>query len=620
MEEEKEMAMRLMNQISISRRPDLDTLPRLFWSRVIEWSERTAMRQKKFGIWKDISWREYGEKVKHVALGLVQLGLERGDFVGILSENTPEWLFCDIGILTAGGVSVGIYASNSAHQVAYVSNNCGAKFIICGDEEQLDKLLEVRKSLPQLRKIIVVDMKGLRHFSDSMIIAFEELLGLGEDMAHRYPALFESLVHEGRPEDLAILIYTSGTTGPPKGSMISHRNLFFTAKASLSVNSAHLDDETLNFLPLSHILERLFSMVVPMTSGTISNFAEGMDTIAQDIREVSPTIFIAVPRIWEKFYSSLVLRVKDSTPLEKLAYKWAMGIGKKFAVYRSRFKKPPFYLGIVYKLAYWAVLKNLRKFIGLDRNRYSISGAAPISHDLLDFYRSLDIDIREGYGLTESTGAAIGHYPGGYKFGTVGKPLPGVSVKIADDGEILIKSPGIFMGYLGDSTKTGETVVDGWLHTGDIGQIDEDGHIIILDRKKDIIITAGGKNITPSEIENQLKFSPYINDAVVVGDRRKYLTCLIMIDDENTIIYAQDNRIPFTTYASLTKAPEINKLIQKEVDTVNQKLSGVETIKKFRLINIQLTVDDDEVTPTGKLKRKIVSEKFKDLIEEMYRE
>lgn len=616
------MAMNQLNKTVISRRPnlDLDRIPRLFWSRVEEWSERTAIRQKRFGIWKDISWREYGEKVKYVALGLVQLGLERGDFVAILSENTPEWLFCDIGILSAGGVSVGIYASNSANQVAYDMENCGAKFIVAGDEEQLDKILEIREALPQLRKIIIVDMKGLTHFSDSMIITFEELLGLGESMADRNPGLFEGLVHEGKPEDLAILIYTSGTTGPPKGSMISHRNLFFTAKASLSINSAHIDDETLNFLPLSHILERLFSMVIPMTSGTISNFAEGMDTIAQDIREVSPTIFIAVPRIWEKFYSSLILRVKDSTPLEKLAFKWTMGIGKKVAVYRSRSKKPPFYLGIAYKLAYWAVLKNLRKFLGLDRNRYSISGAAPISHDLLDFYRSLGIDIREGYGLTESTGAAIGHYPGDYKFGTVGKPLPGVSVKIADDGEILIKSPGIFMGYLGDPTKTGETVVDGWLYTGDVGEIDEDGHVIILDRKKDIIITAGGKNITPSEIENQLKFSPYITDSVVIGDRRKYLTCLIMIDDENTMKYAQDNRIPFTTYASLTKAPEINKLIQKEVDAVNQKLSGVETIKKFRLIDIVLTVDDDEVTPTSKLKRKIVSEKFKDLIEEMYRE
>jgi len=616
------MAMNHLNKIVISRRPDLDvdTIPRLFWSRAEEWSDRPAIRQKKFGVWKDISWREYGEKVKYVALGLIHLGLERGDFVSILSENTPEWLFCDIGILATGGVSVGIYPSNSANQVAYDMENCGAKFIVCGDEEQLDKILEIREALPQLRKIIIVDLKGLKHFSDPMVISFDELLELGKSMDHRAPALFEDLIPKIKPEDLAILIYTSGTTGPPKGSMISHRNLFFTANAWHSLDPPYLDDETLNFLPLSHILERLFSLVIPITNGTIINFAEGVDTIAQDIREVSPTIFIAVPRIWEKFYSALIFRVKDSTPLERLAFKWAMGIGKKVAVYRLRSKSPPIYMGLAYKLAYWAVLKNLRKFLGLDRNRFSISGAAPISHNLLDFYRSLGIDIREGYGLTESTGGVIGHYPGDYKFGTVGKPLPGVLVKIADDGEILIKGPAVFMGYLGDPEKTEETIVDGWLHTGDVGAIDEDGHIIISDRKKDIIITAGGKNITPTEIENQLKFSPYITDAVVIGDRRKYLTCLIMIDDENTMKYAQDNRIPFTTYASLTKTPEISKLIQKEVDAVNQKLSGVETIKKFRLIDILLTVDDDEVTPTSKLKRKIVSEKFKDLIEEMYRE
>jgi long-chain acyl-CoA synthetase len=343
-----------------------------------------------------------------------------------------------------------------------------------------------------------------------------------------------------------------------------------------------------------------------------------MDTFPQDIREVSPTIFIAVPRVWEKFYSSLIFQVEDSTPLEKLAFKWAMDIGKKMADNRSESKRPSTYLWIAYKLAEWSALKNIRKFIGQDRNRYSVTAAAPISHDLLDFYKSLGIDIREGYGLTESTGAAIGHHPGDYKFGTVGRPLPGIQVKIAEDGEILIKSPSVFMGYYNDPARTQETIVDGWLHTGDIGKVDKDGHVILLDRKKDIIITAGGKNITPSEIENQLKFSSYINDAVVIGDNKKYLTCLIMIDDENMMKYAQDNRIPFTTYASLTRASEVIKLIQKEVDAVNRNLAGVETIKKFRLIDLQLTVDDDEVTPTGKLKRKYVSEKFKDLIEDMY--
>jgi len=325
-----------------------------------------------------------------------------------------------------------------------------------------------------------------------------------------------------------------------------------------------------------------------------------------------------VPRIWEKFYSALILTMKDSTRLEKLAFKWATGIGQKVSEYRLNGNKPPFYLKALFKLADWTVLKNLKKIIGLDRARYCISGAAPISPDLLKFYHGLGIDIREVYGQTENCGPTSIHYENDVKFGTVGKALPRAQIKIAEDGEILLKGPHVFMGYYNNPEKTRETIVDGWLYTGDVGRIDEDGHLIITDRKKDIIITAGGKNITPSEIENELKFSPYINDAVVIGDRRKYLTTLIMVDDENVMKYAQDNRVPFTTYASLTKTKEVIELIQKEVNRANKKFARVETIKKFRLIHIQLTTDDEEITPTGKLKRNFVSEKFKEEIESMY--
>jgi long-chain acyl-CoA synthetase len=310
--------------------------------------------------------------------------------------------------------------------------------------------------------------------------------------------------------------------------------------------------------------------------------------------------------------------MKDSTRLEKLAFKWATGVGKKVSDYRLNGNKLPLYLNTLFKLANWTVLKNLKKIIGLDRARYCISGAAPISPDLLKFYHGLGIDIREVYGQTENCGPTSIHYDNDVKFGTVGKPLPRAQIKIAEDGEVLLKGPHVFMGYYNDPAKTRETVVDGWLYTGDVGRLDEDGHLIITDRKKDIIITAGGKNITPSEIENELKFSPYINDAVVIGDRRKYLTALIMIDDENVMKYAQDNRVPFTTYASLTRSTEVIELIQKEVDRANKKFARVETIKKFQLIDIQLTTDDEEITPTGKLKRNFVSEKFKEEIESMY--
>jgi len=597
-----------------------DTVPTLFWARVQEWADRVAMREKVFGIWRSISWKQYGENARHVALGLISLGLKKGDRVAIISENNPEWLYSDMGILAAGGVTVGIYTTDSVTQVEYIVKHSGSKFFIAENEEQLDKILEARKNLSELEKIFVIDIEGLRHFQDPMVMRFDSLLKRGLEFEGHHPGLFEKKVQEPQPDDLAILIYTSGTTGPPKGAMISHRNILSVMEMQQAVNPGQETDEVLSFLPLCHIAQRIASVYNPLLGGFKINFVENLDSIPLNIREVSPTIFFAVPRIWEKFYSSLVLRMQDSTSLEKLAFKWAIGFGRRVSDRRLKNQPVPFHLKVLFYLADWAVLKNLKKFIGLDKARYILSGAAPISPDLLKFYHSLGLDMRETYGQTECTGPTSVHFEGDTKFGTVGKPLPGSEIRIAEDGEILVRGPHVFIGYFNDPGKTRETVADGWLYTGDVGRFDGDGHLIITDRKKDIIITSGGKNITPSEIENQLKFSPYINDATVIGDRRKYLTAIIMIDDENVMKYAQDHRIPFTTYASLTKAPEIIKLIQQEVDAVNKNLAQVETIKRFRLLEIRLTPDDDEVTPTMKLKRKFVSEKFKDLIDSMYRE
>jgi long-chain acyl-CoA synthetase len=598
--------------------PESDTIPKLFLQRVADWGKRPAMREKHLGLWKEITWREYGENAKRTALGLHRLGLKQGDRVAIISENNPEWLYTDMGAQAAGGVTVGIYTTDSPQQVEYVVRHSGARFFVAENEEQLDKMLQVRHSLPQLEKIFVIDMEGLRRFQDPMVMSFEELLEIGRAVDAADPGLLQALVQATQPDDTAFLIYTSGTTGPPKGAMISHNNILGGLDGFFKVFPGYLTDEILTFLPLCHIAERGVSAMGLLMNGYIINFAEEMSTVPQDIREVSPTVFFAVPRIWEIFYSGLILRMKEATRFEQLAFKWAVAVGGKVSIYKLKGRKPPAYLKLLFRLADRTVIGNLKKFIGLDRVRYCLSGAAPISPDLLRFYHSLGIDIREVYGQTESTGGVTIHYDGDTKFGTVGRPIPGVQVRCADDGEILIKGPNVFKGYFRDPDKTAETIKDGWLYTGDVGRLDEDGHLIITDRKKDIIITAGGKNITPSEIENQLKFSPYINDAVVIGDGRKYLTALIMIDDENVMKYAQENRIPFTTYASLTKRPEIIRLIQAEVDETNKKFARVETIKKFRLIEIQLTTDDEELTPTMKLKRTFISKKFKDEIESMY--
>jgi long-chain acyl-CoA synthetase len=619
MEEKEKMALTQYGLPERLTESQYNTVPRLFCKRVSDWGDRTAMREKVYGIWRDISWRQYGENAKKVALGLISLGLKKGERVAIISENNPEWLYSDMGILAAGGVTVGIYTTDSPKQVRYILDHSGCRFYIAENEEQLDKVLEVRGELPNLEKIIVMDMKGLRHFRDPQVMSFQDLLDQGEVMAHQEPQLFESRLNEPAPEDLAIIIYTSGTTGPPKGAMISHLNILNVMEMQHSVNPGFPDDEVLSFLPLCHIAQRMVSVFNPLIAGYVINFVEELDTVPENMREISPTVFFAVPRIWEKFYSALVIMMKDSTAFEQRAFKWAISVGRKVSDLKLARKPVPVGLKLLFRLADWAVLRNLKRFIGLERARYLLSGAAPVSPDLLKFYHSLGLDMREVYGQTECCGPTTIHYPDEVKFGTVGQPLPGSEIKIARDGEILVRGPHVFMGYFKDPEKTQETVVDGWLYTGDVGNLDDDGHLIITDRKKDIIITAGGKNITPSEIENQLKFSPYINDAVVIGDGRKYLTALIMIDEENVMKYAQDNRIPFTTYASLTKAPEIIKLIQREVDEVNKQFARVETIKKFTLIDIKLTTDDDEITPTMKLKRKLISEKFKDIIDAMYR-
>lgn len=598
----------------------MDTVPTLFWARVRQWSERTAMRQKDYGIWRSISWNEYGEKARQVCLGLISLGLEKGDRVTIMSENNSEWLYSDMGILAGGGVSVGIYTTDSAQQVEYILNNCGSKFHFAENEEQLDKILETRQNIVGLKKVIIFDMEGLRHFTDPMVISFKKLLDLGRELDTQDPGLFEKRLKEPQPDDLAILIYTSGTTGPPKGSMMSHRNIIVTNEIQDEANPCTQDDEVLSFLPLCHIAERNISTFNALRVGYTINFAEEPATVPENIREVSPTVFFAVPRIWEKFYSSLVLTMKDSTWFEKKAYDWALKTGMKTVQFRLNHHKPPARLQLLYRLADWTVLQNLKKSIGLDRARQLTSGAAPISPDLLLFYSALGLPIREVYGQTECCGPGTIHHGDDVKLGTVGKALPRCEVRIAETGEILLRGPNVFMGYWGDPERTKEAVdEEGWLHTGDVGRIDEDGHLIITDRLKDIIITAGGKNITPTEIENQLKFSPYINDAVVIGDGRKYLAALIMIDEDNVMKYAQENRIPFTTYKTLTQALEVIELIDQEVRKVNKKFARVEQIKRFRLLGIQLTTDDDEVTPTMKLKRKYISQKFKEEIEAMYK-
>ena len=597
---------------------EINTIPRLFWDSVKSRGERVAMREKDLGIWQEISWSHYGEKAKLTGLALHTLGLEKGNVVSIASEGNPEWLYTDMGTIGAGGISSGVYTTDSAAQVKYLVNDSATKFYFAENEEQLDKILEVRGECPTLKQIIVYDMEGLNDFHDDQVISYEEFLKIGEKTNQENPDLWESLVNNVSPDDIAILVYTSGTTGPSKGAMINHTNLLYSINTGYDIFDVMEHEEQLSFLPLCHILERSVSVMIPLKTGAVVNFAESIDTVPENIREVSPTVFIAVPRIWEKFYSSITILMKDATFVGKFFYQFSINVGSKYKEYFIDGKEPPLSLKLSYWICNQLVLKNIKKLLGLNNCRYALSGAAPISPDLINWYLSLGIDMREGWGMTETAGVGTAFYSREIKLGHVGRAVNDSEVRIAQDGEILFRGPGVFCGYLNKPEQTKETLIDGWLHTGDVGEIDNYGNLKITDRKKDIIITAGGKNISPSEIENELKFSPFISDAVVIGDKRKFLSCLIMIDEENVMKHAQDNDIPFSNFESLCKSEEIVSLIDDEVNKVNKKFASVEQVKKFSLIDIQLTAEDDELTPTMKLKRKFINQKYGDIIESMY--
>jgi long-chain acyl-CoA synthetase len=596
-----------------------DTIPTLFWNAVARRGDKVALRQKELGIWRATSWREFGEIAREVGLGLVRLGFDPGETASVLSNTNREWMFADLGVLGAGGVCSGIYPTDAPTQVEYLMGDSRSVYLFVEDEEQLDKALEVRARLPLLRKIIVFDMEGLNQLADPMVMSLEELRRLGAEHHRLHPGLWEERLRARRPADLAILIYTSGTTGKPKGAMLSHHNVVYASRGIAVVMPQDETDERMCFLPLCHVAERIGGAYLCLVTGAAMNFVENPETIPENVREIAPTTFVAVPRVWEKFYSGIQIRLKEATPLERRAYQIAIALGQRVAARRIAGRPVPPMLRALFWLGRKLVLDNIRKSIGVHRCKWIVTGAAPISPDLVRWYLALGIDMIEVYGMTECCAVSNANPRARPRPGTVGPSVPHGEVALTPEGEIIVRGEHVFMGYLNQPGKTAEAVVDGWLRTGDVGRFDEDGYLRITDRLKDIIVTAGGKNITPSEFENQLKFSPYVTDAVVIGDRRPYLTCLVMIDHENVEKYAQDHDIPFSNFTSLCRAPQILQLIQDEIDKINANFARVEQIKTFRLIENKLTAEDEELTPTMKLKRKFVNEKYQPLIEAMYK-
>jgi long-chain acyl-CoA synthetase len=599
-----------------------DTIPRMFWQRVQEHGDAVMMRQKDLGLWRAYSWNDVAMIVREIGAGLVALGLAPGEVVSVLANTCREWVWIDLAVQSMGGVVNGVYPTDAPAQLQYLCADSNSTVLFVEDDEQLDKWLAVREQLPALRRVIVVDMEGLGRLDDPQVMSLDALRALGREHAAQHPQLLEQRLAARGPDDLAILVYTSGTTGRPKGAMVKHGNLMATLSAARQglFDGVPEGGERVAFLPLCHIAERTFGEYVAILRSSVINFVENPETVFENLREVQPHAFLAVPRVWEKLYSSVAITLKEAGRVQQLAYGWAIAQGLALVRAEEQGAAPGPLLKLRYALARVLVLNNVRRMVGLSRVQMTLTGAAPISPELIRWYRALGVPMREVWGMTETSGAGTVSPRDRVKIGSIGMPAPGTEMRISEQGEILMRSPSVFAGYLNQPEKTAETIDgEGWLHTGDVGRVDDDGYFYITDRMKDIIITAGGKNVTPSEWENQLKFSPYVTDAVVIGDKRPYLACLVMIDQDNVERWALDRNVAFSDYKSLTRSPEVIALIGAEIEKVNQQFARVEQIKQFRLIENRLTAEDEELTPTMKLKRSLISRKYAELIEGMYK-
>jgi len=597
------------------------TLPSTLTAQLWHWAETTpdavALRHKGKGLWREFTWRDFLINVATTARALHHRGIGHGDFVSILADNRPEWLYVDLATQTLGGRSAGIYQTNPAEEVRFIINHSGSKLLFCEDQEQVDKAVEIRNEVP-LNAVVAFDDRGLRNYDDQFILKWDHFLELGRDLeTESLLSWFRELSAAMDPEEPSMVIYTSGTTGEPKGALISNANVMQLAHMSTSEFQVTPEDSVLSYLPLCHIAEKIFTLFIPLTSGAVTHFGESIETVQSDLAEVSPTVFLGVPRIWERMHSRINLKMKDASWLKKTLYNWALGAGEAFRIAQAQNKA-----SLILRLKNWLgdllIFRALQERLGLRRVRFAVSGAAPISPDLIGWFHSIGVPIAEGYGQTESTGVSHCNRPEKIRIGTVGQIMPGMECRIAEDGEILLRGPAVFCGYLHNDEATADTIKDGWLHTGDIGTEDSEGFLSITGRKKEIIITSGGKNLSPERLENTLKLSEYIKEAVTLGDGQKFVAALIQVEYETTSDWAQRRKLPHTSYADLVEKPEVQELISGEINRLNEQLARVEQIKAFRFFPKELHQDDGELTPTQKVKRKAIRDIYAELIDSIY--
>jgi len=581
---------------------------------------RVAIREKEYGIWQSVTWRGYYENVRDFALGLHILGFKPEDKLSYAGDNRPEGLYSELAVQSLGGAIVGIYPDSHLDQVEYIINHSDSIFLVAGDQEQADKMLAIKEKCPLIQKVIVDDPKGMRRYDDPILLYFKDVQKQGRELNRKEPHLFEEMWRRVTPDDVGMINYTSGTTGLPKGSMITQKNMCSVAKAQDDVDAAEDSFEYISFLPFPWIGEQEFGVYWSLYKGFTVNFPEKVETVQENIREIGPHIMLAPPRIWEKMCSDIQVKIQDAVWIKRFVYNLFQPVGYRMADFNLKKKRPPMGWRFLNRLAYLLIFRALKNYLGLSKLRHVYTGGAPLGPEIFNMFQALGVNIKQAYGTTEQTAAAIIHRTDDIRLDTVGKPLPGIEFKVSDSGELLSKGDTIFKGYYKDPEATAKALRDGWFHSGDAALIEDDGHVIIIDRMSDVMKLIDGSKFSPQLIENKLRFSPYIVDAVVIGQERPFITAMIAIDMSNVGKWAENNQIPYTTFTDISQKEETYHLIAGEIAKTNESLPKVAKIRKFVLLYKELDADDDELTRTRKVRRKFVAERYKDLIEALYGE
>ena len=595
------------------------TLPQLLWEHARrEGTPRVALRYKALGIWQEFTWRDYAAHARAFGQGLVALGLRPGEKVAILSDNRPEWLYAEMGTLAVGGIAVGVYQDAVAREVGHIVDHSDATYVVAEDQEQLDKVMDVRGQLPNVRRIITIDPKGMHRVRDPQVLRFPEVEERGQQWDAAHPGDFEARVEAGTPEDIANIVYTSGTTAFPKGAMLTHRNFINMALTFAQVDPVRPDDQLFSYLPLPWIGEMAMTIAAAVVFGITVNFPEEVETTHDDGREIGPTILFGPPRLWEALTRQVQVKIMDTTPFKRAVYRAAMRWGYRAADKRLSRRPLTPVDRLLETLSYVLATRAILDDMAMLRIRHAYTGGAALGPDTFRFLRALGLNLKQLYGQTEIAGYSCVHRDDDVRFETVGRPVPGVDLRISPDGEILERSDSVFLGYYKDPQGTRAALEGGWLHTGDAGSLTEDGHLVVIDRLADVMRLADGTLFSPQFIENKVKFSPFISEAVVVGHGRPFAAALVTIDMPVVGKWAEDRRLPYTTYTDLSQKPDVYTLVAGEVQRANAALPTAARVRRFVLLHKELDADDGELTRTRKVRRRMIGERYGDLIEAMY--